>query len=76
MRRWGVSFWEAAGAQVITATECHMSCISTYVTAFMGSVVFCVGRCLPVLLDALFATTANDETVISHLNSLDVAGMM
>ena len=48
----------------------------THVTAFMGSVVFCVGGCLPVLLNALFATTANAETVISHLISLDVAGMM
>ena len=47
-----------------------------YVTAFMSSVVFCVGRCLPVLLDASFATTANAETVISHLISLDLAGMM
>ena len=48
----------------------------TYVTAFMGSVVFCVGGCLAVLLDASFATTANAETVVSHLISLDVAGMM
>ena len=48
----------------------------TYVTAFMGSVVFCVGGCLPVLLDASFATAAIAETVISHLVSLDVAGMM
>ena len=47
----------------------------TYVTAFVGSVVFCVGCCLPVLLDASFATTANAETVISHLISLAVAGM-
>ena len=47
-----------------------------YVPAFMGSVVFCVGGYLPVLLDALFATTANAETVISHLISLDMAGMM
>ena len=46
------------------------------VTALMGSVVFCVRGCLPVLLDASFATTANAETVISHLISLDVAGMM
>ena len=38
----------------------------------MGSVVFWAGRCLPVLLDALFATTANAETVISQLLSLDV----
>ena len=37
---------------------------------------FCVGGCLPVLLGALFATTANAETVISPLISLDVAGMM
>ena len=44
--------------------------------AFMGSVVFWVGRCLPVLLNALFATTANAKTAISHLISLDVAGMM
>ena len=43
----------------------------------MGSTVFYVERCLPVLLDASFATTtANAETVISHLISLDVAGMM
>ena len=48
----------------------------TYVTAFMGSFVLCVGRCLPVLLDALFASPANAETVISHLLSLDVAGVM
>ena len=47
----------------------------TYVTAFMGSVVFCVGGCLPVLLDASFAT-ANAEAVVSHLISLDVAGMI
>ena len=46
------------------------------VTAFMGSVFFCVGGYLPVLLDASFATTANAEKVISHLISLDVAGMM
>ena len=46
--------------------------------SFMGSVVFCVGGCLPVLLDASFATTANAdrETVMSHLISLDVAGML
>ena len=31
---------------------------------------------LPVLLDASFATIAIAETVISHLISLDVAGMM
>ena len=48
----------------------------TYVTAFMGSAVFCVGGCLPVVLDASFSTVANAETVISHLISLDVAGMM
>ena len=48
----------------------------TYVTAFMGSFVLCVGRCLPVLLDVSFATTANAGTVISHLISFDVAGMM
>ena len=42
----------------------------------MGSVVFCAGHCLPVLLEASFASTANAETVISHLISLDVAGMM
>ena len=42
----------------------------------MGSVVFCVGGCLPLLLDALFATTANAETVLSRLFSLDVTGMM
>ena len=50
----------------------------TYVPAFIGSVVFCtgVGLCLPVLLDASFATTATAEIVISHLISLDVAGMM
>ena len=47
-----------------------------YVTAFMGSVVFCVGGYLPVLLDALFATTASAETVISRLVSLEVAGMV
>ena len=35
-----------------------------------------VGGCLPVLLDASFASTANAETVISYLISLDVAGMM
>ena len=38
--------------------------------------VFCVGGCLPVLLDASFATTADAETVISHLISLDVTGTM
>ena len=55
----------------------RISCnMCPYVTAFMGSVVFCVGRCLPVLLDASFATTANAETVISQLIRLDVAGMM
>ena len=48
----------------------------TYAPAFMGSVVFCVRGYLPVLLDALFATTATAETVISHLISLDMAGMM
>ena len=42
----------------------------------MGSVVFCVGGCLLVLLDASFATTADAETVISQLNSLDVAVLM
>ena len=47
-----------------------------HVTAFTGSVAFCVGGCLPVLLGALFASTANAETVIPHLISLDVAGMM
>ena len=34
-----------------------------------------VQPCIP-LLDASFATTANAETVISHVISLDVAGMM
>ena len=42
----------------------------------LGFVVFCVGGCLPVLLDALFATTADAETVISHLISLEVAGVI
>ena len=37
---------------------------------FMGSVVFCVGGCLPVLLDASSAATANAETVVPHLISL------
>ena len=52
------------------------ACMCTYVPAFMGSVVFCFGGCLPVLLDPSFATAAHAETVWSHLISLDVAGMM
>ena len=38
--------------------------------------IFCVGGCLPVLLDASLATAADAGTVISHPISLDVAGMM
>ena len=53
-----------------------MTFVHSVVTAFMGSVVFCVGGYLPVLLDAAFVTAADAETVISHLISLDVARMM
>ena len=44
---------------------------------FMRSVVFCVGGCLSVLLDASIATAAIivSLTVTLHLFSLDVAGM-
>ena len=55
---------------------CLGPCMCTYVTALRGSFVFWVGRCLPVLLDASFATAANAEPVISHPLNLDVVGMM
>ena len=61
---------------VFTDPYLTSACMCTYVTAFMGSVLFCVGLCLPVLLDDSFATTADAETVISYLISLDVAGLM